>query len=449
MRVVEKEGDRTADSRAWTKSIEFCVKQGSARFKCGAEAFLFTRNHGPHKVLLLDEIRVRLTHNLDSCVDECRCHKVGYVEKIRLANSPTNNATQHIAASFVRREDPIAHKEAHRARMLGEDAQRDVGTLPCPEARIGDALCGFDQWREHVGFKNRIDTLQYTKDAFEAGAGIDVLFRQLGVVTIGVTRKLHEDEIPNFEESFVAAGSGPPIGAIGRTLIDINLRTRTTRTGRPSRWAPPIVGIEELDAFGVYANFVAPNIGSFLIAQMAGDPEQFWIDTKEIGDHVPGHRDGFMFEVVTEREVAEHFEKRKMPGIAPDLFKIGILAASANTLLNCGGPTERWLLFAEEVGLERHHSSDSEEKIRIVRNEARRGNNRVASGLEERGECSAQLVRGHRVHDPLSLMTARSNLRFNSAARQAPRNHHQVPAALLRHGRRPLARQHGNLRRLQ
>ena len=88
--------------------------------------------------------------------------------------------------------------------MLGEDAQRDIGTLPCPEARIGDALCGFDQWSEHVGFKNRIDTLQDTKDAFETGAGIDVLFRQFGVVTIGVTGELHEDEIPNFEESFVA-----------------------------------------------------------------------------------------------------------------------------------------------------------------------------------------------------------------------------------------------------
>ena len=173
---------------------------------------------------------------------------------------------------------------------------------------------------------------------------------------------------------------------------------------------------------------------------MARDPEQFWIDTEEIGDHVPGHGDGFMLEVVTEREVAEHFKKRKMPSIAPDLFKIGVFAASANTLLHRGSPTERRSLLAKEVGLERHHSSDSEKKIRIVRNEARRGNNRVASGLEERGECSAQLVRGHRVHDVLSLMTVRSNLRFNSVARRAHRDHHQIPTAPLRHRRNPLAR---------
>ena len=82
-------------------------------------------------------------------------------------------------------------------------------------------------------------------------------------------------------------------------------------------------------------------------------------------------------------------------------------------------------------------------------NEAGRGNNRVTSGLEERGEGTAQLVRSHRIHGALSLMTVRSNLRFNSAARRAHRDHRRIPTAPLRHRRNPLARQHGNLHHLQ
>ena len=155
----------------------------------------------------------------------------------------------------------------------------------------------------------------------------------------------------------------------------------------------------------MHADLVAPNIGSFLVSQMAGDPKKFGIDPKQVGDHVPGHRDGLMLEIVTEGEVAEHFEKRKVSGVAADFFKIGILTAGAHALLHRRCPIERWLLLAEEVRLERDHAGNGEEQIRIVRDKARRGNNRVASGLEERGECSAQLVRGHRVHDGLSLMT--------------------------------------------
>ena len=101
VRVVEKKRDRTTDSCARPETIEFRVEQRSARFQCGAESFLFTGNDSAHKVLLLDEIGIRLTHNFDGCVDEGRRNKVGDIEQIRLANGATDNATKHIAATFV------------------------------------------------------------------------------------------------------------------------------------------------------------------------------------------------------------------------------------------------------------------------------------------------------------------------------------------------------------
>ena len=289
--------------------------------------------------------------------------------------------------------------------MLSENPQRNIGTLPRTESGIRDSLRSFYERCKHIGFKNRIDTLEYSEDSFETSAGINVLLWQLGVVAIGIASELHKHEIPDFKEPFVTTRCGPTLGAICRTLVDVNLGTGTARTGGTAGRTPPVIGVEELNAVGMHPDLVAPNIGGFLVGQMAGHPKEFGIDPKQVGDHVPGHRDGLMLEIVTKREVAEHFEERKVSGIATDLFKIGILTASSHTLLHRGGPIERRLLLTKEVRLERHHAGNSEKKVRIMRDEAGRGNNRVASGLEERGEGTTQLVRSHRIHGWISLMT--------------------------------------------
>jgi hypothetical protein len=88
--------------------------------------------------------------------------------------------------------------------MLGENPKRNIGTLPCAKPRIRYALCSFYKRSENISFKNRIDTLEHTENSFETSASVDILLWQLGVVTIGVARELHKDEIPDFKEPFVA-----------------------------------------------------------------------------------------------------------------------------------------------------------------------------------------------------------------------------------------------------
>ena len=102
-----------------------------------------------------------------------------------------------------------------------------------------------------------------------------------------------------------------------------------------------------------------------------------------------------------------------MSGVAAHFFEVRVFSTGANTLLHRGSSIERGLLLAKEVRLEWHHARNREEQVGIVRDEAGRGNNRVASGLEERGEGTAQLVRSHRSHDALSLMTDNHTDRFS------------------------------------
>ena len=173
--------------------------------------------------MLLHEIGIGLAHNFNSGIDERRRDEISDVEQVGLAHRPANDPAQHVAASFVRREHTVAHKETHGSSVLGENSKRNIGTLPCTEARIGYALCSFYERSENISFKNRIDTLEHTEDSFKTSTGVDVLLWQLGVVTIGVASELHKHEIPDFKEPFVATRCGPTLGAVRRTLVDVNL----------------------------------------------------------------------------------------------------------------------------------------------------------------------------------------------------------------------------------
>ena len=116
------------------------------------------------------------------------------------------------------------------------------------------------------------------------------------------------------------------------------------------------------------------------------------------GDELPAPRDGRFLEVVTEAEVAEHLEEHEVALGAADVVEVVVLAAGAGALLRADGPLVRRLLVADEVRLERHHAGHVEQHRRIVRDETRRRDRRVALGREEVPERIAELVRAHRLH---------------------------------------------------
>jgi hypothetical protein len=101
-----------------------------------------------------------------------------------------------------------------------------------------------------------------------------------------------------------------------------------------------------------------------------------------------GPTHGIRFEIVTEREVAQHLEERHMSGGRPDDVDID----GPNRLLHRHRPVVRRLFLTQKVGLERHHPGVDEQQSLVSGNDWRRRTHRVAAfgkefekGLSDRG----------------------------------------------------------------
>ena len=406
MGVVEQEGHRATDRCTGPEPVELGVEQGRAGAQRGPEALFLAAHDVAHEVVLGDQLGIGLTHDGDRGVDQPGGDEVGDVEQVGLAHGPPDDAAQHVAPTLVGGEDPVGHEERHGAGVLGEDAQRRVGAIGHPEAMAGDPLRRLDEGGQHVGVEHRVDALEDREDPFEPGAGVDVLAGQFGVDALEAAAVLHEHQVPDLEEPLVATGGRPAVGPVGGALVDEDLRTRPAGTGRPPGRAPPVVGVEALDAVGAHADDVTPDLLGLVVGDVHGDPETIGVEAEQLGDHLPRHRDGLGLEVVAEAEVAEHLEEGQVAGVPADLLEVGVLAAGADALLDGGGPGVRGRLLAEEVGLERHHAGHGEHEVGIVGDEAGRGHDGVAALGEEPLEGSSQLVGGHGGHGPQSLRGA-------------------------------------------
>ena len=126
-----------------------------------------------------------------------------------------------------------------------------------------------------------------------------------------------------------------------------------------------------------------------------GDPQAVGVETQGLGDELPRVGNGLLFEVVAEAEVAQHLEERQVARRVADLVEVVVLAAGAHAFLHRDRPRPRRDLFAQEVGLERHHARDGEQQRRVVRDETRRSLLVMLSADEEIDESAAQLVRVH------------------------------------------------------
>ncbi len=97
----------------------------------------------------------------------------------------TDDAPQHVAALVVRRPHAVGDDERHRARVLGDDAQRHVDRFVVAVARAGRALGFRDQRPEHVDVPDRRLALHDQQIAFEPGAGVDARLRQRHARAVG------------------------------------------------------------------------------------------------------------------------------------------------------------------------------------------------------------------------------------------------------------------------
>ena len=135
-----------------------------------------------------------------------------------------------------------------------------------------------------------------------------------------------------------------------------------------------------------------PDLLGLVVGIVDGDPQAVGIDAQQLGVELPRERDRVVLEVVAEAEVAEHLEEHEVARRAADVVEVVVLAARPCALLGGDGPLVGRRLVTREVRLEGHHAGHREEHGRVVRDQARRRDLRVAPVDEVVGEGPADLV---------------------------------------------------------
>ena len=182
----------------------------------------------------------------------------------------------------------------------------------------------------------------------EAHAGVDVLLRERRDRAVGVELELHEDEVPELEVPLARAARRALRSPAAERLAAVveELGVGPARPGAADR--PEVVGaVEADDALGRHPDLLPEPHRLFVLAEpelrVAREdrhPEEIGVDLHVVEDELPGEVDRAVFEVLTEREVAEHLEEREVEAVEADLVDV---RGSEDLLRRCQ-ERRRWRL---------------------------------------------------------------------------------------------------------
>src|SRR5690606_33772512 len=175
--------------------------------------------------------------------------------------------------------------------------------------------------------------------------------------------------------------------------IDVNFRARPAR---PDADLPKIVLFSKPDdALRGDARFLPPQPLRLIVLFVDADPEDVLGNLHALGDELPRPGDGFPLEVVAEREVPQHLEKRIVPVSIAYLVDVRRPhAALARRDPRVLGPA-----LTEKVRLERHHARAGQEQSRVAVGYQRRARvHQMILFLEKSQKLAAQLVRRPPLH---------------------------------------------------
>ena len=234
--------------------------------------------------------------------------------------------------------------------------------------------------------------------------------RQLAEAAISLGVVLDEDEVPDLDAEVgvvideVAAGDGIPLGG----EIDVELGAWTT--GASFSHHPEIVfhvAMDNLD-FRITtcsAEKLRPDVVGFLVEisritllrRIDRGVESMRRQPPAPDDEFPRPRDCFLFEIVTERPVSQHFEHRVVVGVVANVLEVVVLTACADAFLGICGTRRivRCFLDSEEIRHEGVHPRVRKKQARRLREQRGGGHDGVLFLTEKIEERLADLGGSH------------------------------------------------------
>ena len=184
------------------------------------------------------------------------------------------------------------------------------------------------------------------------------------VLTVFRAVELRKDEIPDFEVAVtITADSTVRTAAAALfTKVDVDFRIRTARAGADL----PEVVIEFHDMILREAGLLSPDGGCFIVLRIDRDPKLLLRQIQDIRQEFPRPRNRLFFEIISKREVAEHFKIRLMTRRASDVLNI----SRTYTALARRDARARRLHLARKERFERRHArADHQERWIVCRDE--------------------------------------------------------------------------------
>ena len=282
----------------------------------------------------------------------------------RFADSTADDAAQDICLVHFARRDAVAHDECGSTHMFHNDPFGTGAFCGCFNA---PELIQFgEEGRKDFGIVAAGFALQDGGDAFHPHTGIHVLLFQRFKLAFCILEVLHENVVPDFDPALVGGIEDFRRG-LGTGPVE-DLGVRTAGTGFAGR-TPPVVFLGQFcDTFfadAVLAPFVEGFFveGSIFITGKDSECQTVQRDVQPafVGQEVEAVADGFHFEVVAQRPVAQHFKEGQMHRISHFLN-----VAGPDTFLVVGQTGAEGMFFTEEVRHEGVHTGSGEKNGRVV-----------------------------------------------------------------------------------
>ncbi len=287
--------------------------------------------------------------------------------------------------------------------MIGDDAQGHVDLMALAVMSSSELAHLVGDIHDGIDVEQGVHILAHDGKALEAHARVDVLLLELGVMSLAVVVELGEHDVPDLDIAVAVAADGTArlAAAVFLAAVIVDLGAWAARAGAV---LPEIVLFAELeDAVLGDAYLVAPDgkglvIGRRgLVARKNGRIEPVRVEPDPLGrgEELPGPVYGLPFEIVAEREIAEHLEESAVARGVADVLDI----TGADALLAGGDSVARGLLLAGEPRLHGSHAGVYQQQRRVVlRDEREAGQTEMFLGLEELEKHLAQLVQSKITH---------------------------------------------------
>ena len=248
--------------------------------------------------------------------------------------------------------------------MVSDDLERDVllRIFAINDARYLRGV--FDDGKEQIRLEVRLLILQHGSQSLKTASRINILVLKRIVLTVFRAVELRKDEIPDFEVTITITANSTVRAAAAALFakVDVDFRIRTARAGADL----PEVVIEFHDMILWEAGLLAPDGGCFIVLRIDRDPKLFLRQIQDIRQELPRPGNRLFFEIVSKREVAEHFKIRLMTRRASDVLDISRTYAA---LARRDARARRLHLARKERFERRHARADHQERWIVCRDE--------------------------------------------------------------------------------